>query len=110
MRLTDRANHCGASATTCGGGQPLHPLYGPQDVDLLGRMANSLDNLASVVREICAVEVEPDGLTFQETTVKAERIKVDADYQGVRVRFVGMLGSRFLRKFEPAAKRSPRSG
>jgi Nucleotidyl transferase AbiEii toxin, Type IV TA system len=48
-----------------------------KDVDLLGRMDNSLDNLASVVREICAVEVEPDGLMFQETTVKAERIKVD---------------------------------
>jgi predicted nucleotidyltransferase component of viral defense system len=63
-----------------------------KDVDLLGRMANSLDNLASVVREICAVEVEPDGLMFQETTVRAERIKVDADYQGVRVRFLGMLG------------------
>ncbi len=28
----------------------------------------------------------------RRTTVKAERIKVDADYQGVRVRFVGMLG------------------
>jgi Nucleotidyl transferase AbiEii toxin, Type IV TA system len=63
-----------------------------KDVDLLGRMANSLDNLASVVREICPVEVEPDGLMFQETTVRAERIKVDADYQGVRVRFLGMLG------------------
>ena len=28
LRLTDRANHGGASATTCGGGQPLHPIYG----------------------------------------------------------------------------------
>jgi catechol 2,3-dioxygenase-like lactoylglutathione lyase family enzyme len=60
-----------------------------KDVDLLGRMANSLDNLSNIVREICVVEVEPDGLVFKEATVKAGRIKPDADYQGVRVRFDG---------------------
>jgi hypothetical protein len=63
-----------------------------KDVDLLGRMANSLDNLSNIVREICVVEVEPDGLVFKEATVKAGRIKPDADYQGVRVRFDGLLG------------------
>lgn len=63
-----------------------------KDLDFLGRLDNSLDNLTQVVREMCAAEVEPDGMRFDGTTVRAERIKEDADYEGVRVRFVGLLG------------------
>jgi hypothetical protein len=63
-----------------------------KDLDFLGHLENSLENLAQVVREVCAIEVEPDGVMFDLTTVKAERIKEDADYEGVRVRFVGLLG------------------
>lgn len=62
-----------------------------RDIDLLGRMDNSPENLARVVAEVCAAEVEPDGLVFKASTVKAARIKEDADYGGVRVRFEGML-------------------
>jgi hypothetical protein len=63
-----------------------------KDVDFLGRLDNSLENLDSVVREVCAADVEPDGMVFDPATVKTERIKEDADYEGVRVRFVGLLG------------------
>jgi hypothetical protein len=45
-----------------------------------------------VVREVCTADVEPDGMVFDPATVKTERIKEDADYEGVRVRFVGLLG------------------
>jgi hypothetical protein len=31
-------------------------------------------------------------MVFDPATVKTERIKEDADYEGVRVRFVGLLG------------------
>jgi nucleotidyltransferase AbiEii toxin of type IV toxin-antitoxin system len=63
-----------------------------KDIDLLGSLDNSLDNLERVVRAVCAATVEPDGMVFDPATVKAERIKEDADYEGVRVRFVGLLG------------------
>jgi hypothetical protein len=63
-----------------------------KDLDFLGRLDNSLENLGRVVRDVCAAEVEPDGVVFEPATVKAERIKEDADYEGVRVRFVGLLG------------------
>lgn len=63
-----------------------------KDVDLLGRLDNSLENLERVVRDVCTVDVEPDGMLFDPATVKTERIKEDADYEGVRVRFVGLLG------------------
>jgi len=62
-----------------------------RDIDLLGHMDNSLENLTRVVAEVCDTEVEPDGLLFKASTVKAIRIKEDADYAGVRVRFDGLL-------------------
>ena len=65
-----------------------------RDIDLLGRMDNSPENLARVVAEVCDADVEPDGLVFKANTVKAIRIKEDADYAGVRVRFQGLLGNR----------------
>jgi hypothetical protein len=63
-----------------------------KDLDFLGRLDNSLENLERVVRGVCAADVEPDGMVFDPATVKTERIKEDADYEGVRVRFVGLLG------------------
>jgi hypothetical protein len=63
-----------------------------KDLDFLGHLDNSLENLERVVREICTTDVEPDGMVFDGRTVKAERIKEDADYMGVRVRFIGLLG------------------
>ena len=63
-----------------------------KDLDFLGRLDNSTENVARVIREVCTTDVEPDGLLFDPQTVKAERIKEDADYEGVRVRFVALLG------------------
>ena len=63
-----------------------------KDLDFLGRLDNSLENLERVVRELCTTDVEPDGMVFDPATVKAERIKEDADYEGARVRFLGLLG------------------
>jgi Nucleotidyl transferase AbiEii toxin, Type IV TA system len=79
------------------GGLMLHVWHAPlaratKDADFLGRLDNSLQTLARVVAEACSTEVEPDGMHFDPRTVKAERIKEEADYAGVRVRFVGGLG------------------
>lgn len=63
-----------------------------KDLDFLGRLENSLENLERVVQEVCVARVEPDGMVFDPTTVKTARIKEDADYAGVRVRFTGILG------------------
>jgi hypothetical protein len=63
-----------------------------KDVDFLGRLDNSLENLERVVQEVCAADVEPDGMVFDPVTVKAERIKEGTAYEGVRVRFIAFLG------------------
>ena len=63
-----------------------------RDIDFLGRFDNEIIGIESIVREICSVEVLQDGLVFDPETVKGERIKEDADYEGVRVKFTGFLG------------------
>jgi len=44
-----------------------------------------------MIKDICKIKVIPDGLIFDSKTVKGQRIKEDADYEGVRVKFVGLL-------------------
>lgn len=62
------------------------------DIDLLGRLDNSLENLTQVGREVCLEKVEPDGLSFDPQTVHAETIAEEADYTGVRLKLRGALG------------------
>lgn len=62
-----------------------------KDIDLLARTDNSIANLVKVVKSICHIEVEADGLVFDPSLVKGEKIKADADYEGVRLLFQGKL-------------------
>jgi len=64
------------------------PLQRPtMDIDLLGRMDYDIRAVESLIREICNVEVEPDGIIFDPATVVGRVIREDADYEGVRIRF-----------------------
>jgi len=68
------------------------PLSWPtMDIDLLGRINNSVEAIVAVTRVICRQEVEPDGIAFDTNSIVGERINEDADYEGVRVRFKGSL-------------------
>ena len=40
---------------------------------------------------MCEVVAEPDGVEFNRASIEASRIKEDADYEGVRVRFHATL-------------------
>jgi predicted nucleotidyltransferase component of viral defense system len=64
-----------------------------RDVDLLGRVSNDLDSVRSVIAEILQTPVEDDGLVFDAASVTTDRIAEDADYEGVRAKFVGRLGN-----------------
>ncbi|MBU1699071.1 MAG: nucleotidyl transferase AbiEii/AbiGii toxin family protein [Candidatus Eisenbacteria bacterium] len=63
------------------------------DIDLLGNVANDVDRIVTIVKEVCRQEVEPDGLEFNTDTVMGARIAEEAEYEGVRVRFRGNLGT-----------------
>jgi len=62
-----------------------------RDVDFLGQGDNDPGRLEAIFRDVCALSVEDDGLVFDPSTVKAQRIREDEDYEGVRVTFLGLL-------------------
>lgn len=73
-------------------------VYRPtRDIDFLGFTTNDLEAVTRIIQDICVREVEPDGLTFDRSTVQSERIKEDADYEGVRVNLTGYLGKAKIR-------------
>lgn len=61
------------------------------DIDFLARYDNKVADIEMVMKDVCNMPVEPDGLMFDSKTVKGRKIKEDADYEGVRVKFMGFL-------------------
>ncbi len=69
------------------------PLSRPtSDIDFLGITENNLPNILSIVEEICAIRVTPDGLEFDAVNVQVETITDIAEYPGVRARILAHLG------------------
>ncbi|WFA85248.1 MULTISPECIES: nucleotidyl transferase AbiEii/AbiGii toxin family protein [Paenibacillus] len=64
-----------------------------KDVDFLARqIANELDLLRESFVSICSIVVPTDGIAFQLDELTTERIKEDADYEGVRIKVTALLG------------------
>ena len=61
------------------------------DIDFLARYDNQVASIETVIRHVCDVSVESDGLIFDAKTIQGRKIKEDADYEGVRVKFMGFL-------------------
>lgn len=61
-----------------------------RDADFLGFGPADLPTLENVFREICAVPVA-DGIVFDPATVKAEEIRKEANYAGIRITLLGTL-------------------
>lgn len=66
------------------------------DIDLLGRTANTVENLVEIIRQCLSIEVAEDGIRFDPESVLGEPITVEKKYQGVRVRIRGTLGNARL--------------
>jgi len=61
------------------------------DIDLAGKTNNELEHIRSLVGEVCDFATEPDGIEFAAGSIEVRRIKEDAEYEGVRVRFNATL-------------------
>jgi predicted nucleotidyltransferase component of viral defense system len=61
------------------------------DIDLAGKTNNELEHIRSLVGEVCEFATEPDGIEFPAASIEVQRIKEDAEYEGVRVRFNATL-------------------
>lgn len=68
---------------------PHRPTH---DADFLGFGSAEISSVEDVFRGICRIEVE-DGMVFQPDSVKAAEIRKEANYAGVRVMLMGLLGS-----------------
>jgi predicted nucleotidyltransferase component of viral defense system len=70
-------------------GEALRPT---RDADLLGFGDLNDDALARMFRDVCSIDVEPDGLSFLADTVKVEPIREEDAYGGRRVTAQARLG------------------
>lgn len=63
-----------------------------KDIDLEAtRIANDAQDVASRVREIAAIALD-DGIVFDLDSIRAETIREGDEYQGIRVKLIGLIG------------------
>ena len=63
-----------------------------KDLDLLSTGEPATEQAVAVFQELCALDVEPDGLYFDPAAVNARHIREDNIYGGLRVNLVATLG------------------
>ena len=62
-----------------------------KDIDMLARqLNNSLENVEAIFKSVCEIK-EDDAIEFDLNTLTVEKIKEDADYEGVRVKVTAFL-------------------
>lgn len=66
---------------------PLRPTH---DIDLLGFEIAEIPYLINDFEELCKLEVD-DGIFFDLNSIKAEEIRKEANYSGIRVKLVGII-------------------
>lgn len=84
----------GAMLFALWGGSAYRPT---RDLDFTGYGDPSVAAVLDRVREICAVAVADDGMTFDAATLRIEPIREDVEYGGVRIVFEARLGSAQVR-------------
>jgi hypothetical protein len=75
-------------------GETIRPT---RDVDLLGFGDLATDTLAVTFAEVCAVPAEPDGLSFDTSSIRVTPIRAEDAYGGQRVTLLAHLGPARLR-------------
>jgi hypothetical protein len=74
----------------------LTNLRPTRDIDLLGHTQNTVDSVVNVFQDLSKMEIEPDGLEFDPLHIRGERIKEDAEYEGIRISMTARLGKTRL--------------
>ncbi len=68
------------------------PLRATRDIDLLGFGLEDATHLIQVFHDLCAIKFD-DGIRFDESTIKAQEIRKESNYTGIRVVLHGFIGS-----------------
>jgi predicted nucleotidyltransferase component of viral defense system len=67
------------------------PFRPTQDLDLLGFGDAAVPEIAARITAVCRVDVPDDGLVFDVATLRAEPIRGNQEYGGVRVKLTALL-------------------
>lgn len=63
-----------------------------RDIDFLAEdISNDLENIRNIFREVCEISCD-DGIEYDINSIVVERIKEDAEYEGVRIKIKSLLG------------------
>ncbi len=73
------------------------PHRATRDLDLLGFGDGSVERVAGVFRDLCAIAVPEDGLAFDPASVRAEPIRTIQEYGGVRTSMAARLAGAVVR-------------
>jgi predicted nucleotidyltransferase component of viral defense system len=83
-RYRDRFVLKGAMLFALWGGSVYRPT---RDLDFTGYGSSDSGEVIAAFKEVCAIAVAGDGLAFDATSITAEPIRDETQYQGLRVRF-----------------------
>lgn len=73
------------------------PYRMTRDLDFLASGASDAESIAALVRTICAVECEEDGIVFDQDSLAVFPIRNAEEYHGQRVRMTALLGKSRIR-------------
>jgi len=76
-------------------GEAIRPT---RDADLLGFGDINVETLRQIFAELCAMEVEPDGLEFDASSLRVTPIRVEDAYGGQRATLIARLGAARLKE------------
>jgi len=62
-----------------------------RDIDLLARGSLTTDDVANVIADCLAANVEPDAIDFDVASIAVSEIREDTRYGGIRATFIGYL-------------------
>ncbi len=84
----------GAMLFALWGGLAYRPT---RDLDFTGYGSDEIENVLDRIRDICSVAAPDDGMFFDATTLRANPIREEAEYGGVRIVFEARLGNAQVR-------------
>ncbi|MBC7474479.1 MAG: nucleotidyl transferase AbiEii/AbiGii toxin family protein [Candidatus Sericytochromatia bacterium] len=97
LSTSDYRNNFILKGALCFLAYDISRLRPTKDIDFLGKAtANDLENIKKIMQTVTSIEVA-DGVIFNPKNITVERIKEDADYEGVRVKVESNLASVKIR-------------
>jgi hypothetical protein len=69
------------------------PFRATGDLDLLGLGSVGERRVKAMVEELAALEVDSDGVTFDTSQLRIEKMNIQEEYKGVRLAFLARIGN-----------------